>query len=146
MIENKMQLTFLSKSANEAFARSAVAAFVSQLDPTLEELADIKTAVSEAVTNAIVHGYEREIGKVTISCELYRDKKVIIVIRDEGKGIEDISLATQPFFTKSADSERSGLGFTVMQTFMDSLDVRSAPGQGTTVTLSKEIGSQNLSV
>jgi len=139
MMENKMQLTFLSKSANEAFARSAVAAFISQLDPTLEELADIKTAVSEAVTNAIVHGYGHGYGTITVSCELYKDKKVIIIIRDEGQGIEDVKLAMQPLYTKSSDMERSGMGFTVMETFMESIDVRSQPGLGTTITLTKQI-------
>ncbi len=135
-MENKMKLEFLSKSSNEAFARSAVAAFVSQLDPTLEELADIKTAVSEAVTNAIVHGYGHPEGIVTICCEL-RHNHVTIEIEDAGCGIDDIALATQPLYTQSPDSERSGMGFTVMETFMDTMEVDSAPGQGTIVTLTK---------
>ncbi len=139
-MDNKMKLEFLSKSANESFARSAVAAFISQLDPTVSELADIKTAVSEAVTNAIVHGYENTGGMVTVTC-LLTQSTVTIQVADEGKGIEDISLATQPLYSHSADTERSGMGFTVMETFMDSMSVESTPGQGTIVTLTKEIGS-----
>ncbi len=138
-MENKMKLEFVSKSQNESFARAAVAAFVSQLDPTLEELADIKTAVSEAVTNAIVHGYGHPNGIVTITCNL-TGAKATIEIKDTGQGIEDISLATQPLYSHSSDSERSGMGFTVMETFMDSMTVESTPGQGTVVTLTKEIG------
>lgn len=138
-MENQMKLEFASKSQNEGFARAAVAAFVSQLDPTLEELADIKTAVSEAVTNAIVHGYGHPGGMVTIICELVHSQVKIEVV-DSGQGIEDIALATQPLYTHSADSERSGMGFTVMETFMDSMTVESTPGQGTKVTLTKEIG------
>ncbi|MBR7164049.1 MAG: anti-sigma F factor [Clostridia bacterium] len=139
-MENRMKLEFLSKSANEGFARAAVAAFVSQLDPTLEELADIKTAVSEAVTNAIVHGYGHPDGIVTITCELLQTQ-VKIKITDCGQGIEDIALATQPLYTRSPDAERSGMGFTVMETFMDSMVVESTLGQGTIVTLTKEIGT-----
>lgn len=139
-MDNKMKLEFLSKSANESFARAAVAAFVSQLDPTLEELADIKTAVSEAVTNAIVHGYQNPEGIVTICCEL-SEKNVTIQIEDKGCGIPDIKLAMQPLYTQSPESERSGMGFTVMETFMDSVSVKSIPGLGTTVTLTKEIGA-----
>lgn len=139
-MENKMKLEFLSKSANESFARAAVAAFVSQLDPTLEELADIKTAVSEAVTNAIVHGYGHTEGIVTVVCRL-KEQQVIIKIEDKGKGIENVALATQPLYTQSSDRERSGMGFTVMETFMDSLAVDSSVGSGTVVTLTKEIKS-----
>ncbi len=142
-MENRMKLEFVSKSANEGFARAAVAAFVAQLDPTLEELADIKTAVSEAVTNAIVHGYGHPGGLVTVCCELKEDKTVKIIIRDEGRGIEDVKQAIQPLYTKSADSERSGMGFTVMETFMDAMTVESAPGQGTTVTLTKQLGADS---
>ncbi len=138
-MENRMKLEFLSKSSNESFARSAVAAFVSQLDPTLEELADIKTAVSEAVTNAIVHGYGHPEGIVIVCCEL-KDNQVKIEIEDTGSGIRDIALATQPLYTESPDAERSGMGFTVMETFMDSMTVDSAPGEGTIVTLKKSIG------
>ncbi len=139
-MENRMKLEFLSKSANEGFARAAVAAFVSQLDPTLEDLADIKTAVSEAVTNAIVHGYGHPDGIVTITCELLQTQ-VKIKITDCGQGIEDIALATQPLYTRSPDAERSGMGFTVMETFMDSMVVESMLAQGTIVTLTKEIGA-----
>ena len=139
-MENKMKLEFISKSANEGFARAAVAAFVSQLDPTLEELADIKTAVSEAVTNAIVHGYGHPDGVVSIECYI-SDSTATITITDTGRGIKDVSLAIQPLYTLSPDSERSGMGFTVMETFMDSMSVESTPGQGTTVKLTKKIGS-----
>ncbi len=139
MVENKMKLEFLSKSANEGFARAAVAAFASQLDPTLEELADIKTAVSEGVTNAIVHGYGHANGFVTIHCELFADKTIRITIQDEGQGIENVELARQPLYTMSGDSERAGMGFIVMETFMDSMQVDSTPGTGTTVTLTKKI-------
>ncbi|MBQ2696881.1 MAG: anti-sigma F factor [Clostridia bacterium] len=138
-MENKMKLEFLSKSVNESFARAAVAAFVSQLDPTLEELADIKTAVSEAVTNAIVHGYGHTEGIVTVSCRL-EGQLVTVIIEDKGKGIENVALATQPLYTQSTDRERSGMGFTVMETFMDSMTVESSPEKGTVVTLTKEIG------
>jgi len=138
-MENKMKLIFLSKSANEAFARTAVAAFVTQLDPTLEELADIKTAVSEAVTNAIVHGYAHAPGEITIDCFLSADKTATIIIMDQGQGIEDVSIAVQPLYTNSNDTERSGMGFTIMETFMDSMNISSSPGQGTTVTLTKKI-------
>lgn len=136
--QNKMKLEFLSKSANEGFARAAVAAFAAQLDPTLEELADIKTAVSEAVTNAIVHGYGHPHGLVTISCTL-SEQAVTLVVHDDGRGIENIELAMQPLYTKSDDAERSGMGFTVMETFMDSVTVDSAPNHGTSVTMSKKI-------
>lgn len=141
---NKMKLEFLSKSVNEGFARGSVAAFVAQLDPTLEELADIKTAVSEAVTNAVVHGYGHPNGMITIECTVEtapESQTVTVAIHDDGRGIEDIALATQPLYTKSDDAERSGMGFTVMETFMDSMEVTSAPGQGTTVTLTKQIGT-----
>lgn len=141
---NKMKLEFLSKSVNEGFARGSVAAFVAQLDPTLEELADIKTAVSEAVTNAVVHGYGHPNGMITIECIVEtapESQTVTVTIHDDGRGIEDIALATQPLYTKSDDAERSGMGFTVMETFMDSMEVTSAPGQGTTVTLTKQIGT-----
>ncbi|MBR6729498.1 MAG: anti-sigma F factor [Clostridia bacterium] len=138
-MENKMKLEFLSKSANEGFSRAAVAAFVSQLDPTLEELADIKTAVSEAVTNAIVHGYGHSAGNVTITCELTKEQIVIISVSDTGRGIEDVPTALQPLFTKSDSPERSGMGFTVMETFMDSMEVHSALNEGTTVILTKQI-------
>lgn len=137
---NEMKLEFLSKSSNEAFARVVAAAFVSQLDPTLEELADVKTAVSEAVTNAIIHGYENRHGIITMICRQF-EKSVEIEITDCGKGIENIEEAMQPLFTSKPDMERSGMGFTVMESFMDSVRVSSKPGEGTTVTLYKHFGS-----
>lgn len=137
---NEMKLEFVSKSSNEAFARVVAAAFVSQLDPTLEELADVKTAVSEAVTNAIIHGYENKYGIIKMICRQY-EKSVEIEIIDEGKGIEDIEQAMQPLFTSKPDMERSGMGFTVMESFMDKLEVRSKLGEGTTIVLSKRFGS-----
>lgn len=139
---NEMRLEFLSKSQNEAFARVTVAAFAAQLDPTLEEIADIKTAVSEAVTNAIIHGYENTIGIVTITARLYKNK-IEIEVLDKGKGIEDVEKARQPLYTSKPELERSGMGFTVMETFMDEMEVVSAPGQGTRVKLIKYLGSFN---
>lgn len=135
---NQMKLEFLSKSSNESFARATVAAFVSQLDPTLSELADIKTAVSEAVTNAIIHGYGHDHGIVTITCTLDGDC-TIITIADSGAGIRDVELARTPLYTSCPEMERSGMGFTVMETFMDRLEVQSEQGTGTTVTLTKYI-------
>ena len=137
---NEMKLEFVSKSSNEAFARVVAAAFVSQLDPTLEELADVKTAVSEAVTNAIIHGYENKYGIIKMICRQY-EKSVEIEVSDEGKGIDDIEQAMQPLYTSKPDMERSGMGFTVMESFMDKLEVRSIPGEGTTVILYKRFGS-----
>ncbi|AWZ49099.1 anti-sigma F factor [Hathewaya limosa] len=136
MYKNVMKLEFLSKSQNESFARVTVAAFVSQLDPTIEELSDVKTAVSEAVTNAIIHGYGEKEGMVTIEAQI-DGNEVTIIIRDKGKGIEDIDLAVQPLYTSRPDLERSGMGFTVMETFMDNMKVTSKKGEGTIVTLKK---------
>lgn len=133
---NEMKMEFVSKSNNEAFARIVAAAFVSQLDPTLEELTDVKTAVSEAVTNAIIHGYENKPGNITMQCKLYEDS-VEIIISDAGKGIEDIEQARQPLYTSKPEMERSGMGFTVMESFMDRVEVASDAGNGTTVTLYK---------
>ncbi len=141
-IDNKMHLEFMSKSTNEGFARAVVAAFAAQLDPTLEELADIKTAVSEGVTNAIIHGYGTSAGTVHIDGEI-SGKTLVIIITDYGKGIDDLSQAVQPLFTSAPEMERSGMGFTVMETFMDSMDVESTPGVGTTVRLSKTIGKNH---
>ena len=135
---NEMKLEFPSKSSNEAFARIVAAAFVSQLDPTLEELADIKTAVSEAVTNAIIHGYENRSGSIKMNCRLYKDSVEIAII-DEGKGIENIEQARQPLYTSKPEMERSGMGFTVMESFMDSVEIASEPGKGTVVVLRKTI-------
>lgn len=135
-IDNEMKLEFLSKSQNESFARSVVAAFIVQLDPTLDELADVKTAVSEAVTNAIIHGYECQNGHITIISKII-GRTVAIEIKDDGKGIENIDLARQPLYTSKPEMERSGMGFTVMETFMDNVEVDSQPGTGTTIKLTK---------
>jgi len=135
---NEMKLEFLSRSQNESFARAAVAAFAAQLDPTLEEIADIKTAVSEAVTNAIIHGYDNPNEMVQIITRIY-DNYVEIEVIDHGKGIEDVELARQPLYTSKPELERSGMGFTVMETFMDEVEVISAPGQGTKVKMIKYI-------
>ena len=135
---NEMNVNFLSRSSNEGFARAVVAAFVSQLDPTIDELADIKTAVSEAVTNCIVHGYKSGIGKIYISSKIYSGGKILIRIKDRGCGIENIEQAMEPLFT-TGGSERSGLGFAVMQSFMHNIKVSSKVGKGTTVTLQKFI-------
>ncbi len=135
---NEMSVSFLSCSANEAFGRAAVAAFVAQLDPTIDELSDIKTAVSEAVTNCIVHAYRNSIGVVYINCKLHENGEVTIKIRDRGCGIEDIRQAMQPLYT-TAGEERAGLGFAVMESFMDQLRVTSKPGRGTCVTMYKTI-------
>ncbi len=140
-MNNSMKLEFLSLSQNERFARTAIAAFVSQLNPTLDELEDIKASVSEAVTNAVVHAYNDKIGPIYITCALC-ENKVVIKISDTGCGISDISLARTPLYTGAKDSERSGLGFTVMETFMDEIDVESEIGKGTTVTLTKQIGTK----
>ena len=135
---NSFTLTMLSRSTNEAFARSAVSAFVTCLDPTLEEINDIKTAVSEAVTNCIVHGYRDTIGKIYITVQIFPDNVVSVKVRDVGCGIEDIEKAKEPLFT-TAGGERAGLGFAVMESFMDSLKVTSRVGKGTTVTMKKRI-------
>lgn len=135
---NEMELSFPSCSANEGFARAAVAAFVAQLDPTVDELCDIKTAVSEAVTNCIVHAYRSTIGTIYISCHIYESGRVVVKVRDKGCGIDNIEQAMQPMFT-TAEGERAGLGFAVMESFMDSLHVSSRPGKGTSVILRKTI-------
>lgn len=140
MYQNMMKLEFLSKSQNESFARVAVAAFASQLDPTIEELSDIKTAVSEAVTNAIIHGYGNDEGIVKIEANI-ENSKLKVMISDEGKGIENIELAMQPLYTSRPDLERSGMGFTVMETFMDNLEVKSQVTKGTIVILKKNFKS-----
>lgn len=135
---NSFNLRVQSRSANESFARVAVASFVSQLDPTLEELSDIKTAVSEAVTNSIVHAYKNKIGTIYITVEIFENRSVKIRIRDSGCGIENISQAMEPLFT-TVGGERSGLGFSVMQSFMDYLKVTSKPQKGTTVVMRKTL-------
>ena len=137
-LDNEMKLEFLSKSNNEAFARVTVAAFASQLDPTIEELADIKTAVSEAVTNSIIHGYENTQGIVKIHSTIV-ENEITIEISDMGKGIEDVDVAKQPLYTTRPNLERSGMGFTIMESFMDSIEVESVVGLGTKITMKKEI-------
>ena len=136
--DNEMKIEFISKSANEAFARISVVAFASQLDPTIEELADIKTAVSEAVTNSIIHGYERKQGIVKIFARL-RENEIIIEISDKGKGIENIDIAKEPLYTTKPNLERSGMGFTIMESFMDSVEFESVIGLGTKITMTKKI-------
>ncbi len=138
-IINEMKLSFPSKSCNEAFARAAVTAFVMNLDPTVEELSDLKTAVSEAVTNCIVHGYRHGSGTIFITAKITEANKVTVKIRDKGCGIEDVNQAMQPLFTTAPEEERAGLGFAVMQSFCDSVKVSSKPQKGTTVTLEKYI-------
>lgn len=141
--DNEMKLEFISKSSNEAFARIAVAAFASQLDPTIEELADIKTAVSEAVTNCIIHGYEDTMGIVKIDCKL-KGNCIEIQIADSGKGIEDIELARKPLYTTKANLERSGMGFTIMESFMDEVKIESIPEMGTKITMKKYISTEQI--
>ncbi len=135
---NEVNLSFLSRSVNEGFARATAACFAAQLDPTLDELGDIKTAVSEAVTNAIIHGYPDRLGVIYMRMRLFDDSSMEIVIRDKGVGIPDVELARQPLFT-TGNEERSGMGFTIMESFMDNLKVRSAVGKGTVVTMKKRI-------
>ncbi len=135
---NEVRLDFPSASANEGFARAATACFAAQLDPTLEELGDIRTAVSEAVTNAIVHGYPDCLGRITLRLRIYEDNLLEMQVRDRGVGIPDVARARQPMFTTGGE-ERSGMGFTIMESFMDAIKVTSAPGRGTSVTLRKRI-------
>lgn len=142
-VKNEMSLSFPSKSCNEAFARSAVSAFVMNLDPTISELSDIKTAVSEAVTNCIVHGYRRSSGTIYIKGRITDDNKVTLKIRDKGCGIEDVKKAMEPLYTSAPEEERAGLGFAVMQSFCDKVRVKSVVGKGTTVTLEKMISSND---
>ena len=137
-VENQVTLDFPSRSANEGFARAAAACFAAQLDPTLEEVNDIKTAVSEAVTNAIVHAYPDTIGRVTMKLRVREGNLLEIVVKDRGVGIADVERARTPLFTTGGE-ERSGMGFTIMESFMDTLKVRSAPGKGTTVTMGRRI-------
>lgn len=138
--ENKMKLEFISKSCNEAFARITVASFASQLDPSIEEISDIKTAVSEAVTNSIIHGYEDKTGTIKIECTLFANS-IEIQISDNGKGIENIEKAKEPLYTTKPELERSGMGFTIMENFMDELKIESVVGVGTKVTMKKVIQS-----
>lgn len=136
MFRNYMEIKFSSKPQNESFARVAVASFISQLDPTIEEITDVKTAVSEAVTNAIIHGYDNKDGIVKIET-IIEGSEVTVIVSDSGTGIENIELAMQPLYTSRPDLERSGMGFTVMETFMDSLKVESEKGKGTKVIMKK---------
>ncbi len=140
---NELKAEFLSKSENESFARMIVAAFIAPLDPTIEELSDIRTAVSEAVTNAIVHGYSEKKGNVYLECTSV-DDTVTIVVKDYGKGIEDVARAMEAMYTTNPDMERSGMGFTVMETFMDKIQVDSITGVGTKVIMTKKIGANRL--
>lgn len=141
MYDNKIKIEFDSKSQNEGFARVAIAAFVSQLDPTIEEMTDVKTAVSEAVTNSIIHGYENKKDKTVVIEAVLEENQVIITVIDNGKGIKDVDKAREPLFTSRPDLERSGMGFTVMETFMDEVEVHSSPGEGTRVVLKKKFDS-----
>ena len=138
MIINEFRMVVDSRSVNESFSRATVSAFAAQLDPTVEEINDIKTAVSEAVTNCIVHGYRNSVGKIYIGVKIHNDNKVVITIRDRGCGISDIKKAREPLFT-TLGGDRAGLGFSVMESFTDKLSVRSKIGVGTTVTLCKKI-------
>ena len=141
LYDNEMKLEFSSKTSNEAFARITVAAFVSQLDPTIDELSDIKTAVSEAVTNSIIHGYENEEGTVKITAKIFANT-IEIEISDNGKGIENVEQAMKPLYTSKPNLERSGMGFTIMESFMDDIKVESSLGFGTKVTLRKKIENE----
>ena len=136
--ENYMILEFPSKSSNEAFARSAVACFAAQMDPTMEELGDIRTAVSEAVTNCIVHAYPDALGMITLRCRILKDHVLDIVIKDRGIGIEDLEQAKKPMFT-TGGADRSGMGFTIMESFMTSFSVTSEPGKGTSVHMRRKL-------
>lgn len=140
---NQVKITFASRSVNEGFARAALAAFLVQLDPTVPQLADLKTAVSEAVTNCIVHAYPESIGPITMTAGLYEGGLVRITISDRGVGIDDIAKAMEPMYTTGDPSERAGLGFAVMQSFMDKVRVSSTPGKGTRVTLTKHLEARD---
>ena len=136
--DNYIKMEFPSRSDNEGFARAAVACFFAQLDPTLDEMGDVRTAVSEAVTNCIVHAYPDSIGKITLTAKLFPEGVLEITVRDNGVGISNIDQAREPMFTTGGE-ERSGMGFTIMESFMDKLRVRSRPGKGTTVTMQRTI-------
>lgn len=136
---NEMEIIFDSHSSNEGFARVAVASFLTQLNPTVEEVSDVKTAISEAVTNAIIHGYENEIHKVSIRCRI-EGQQMTVEVRDHGGGIENIEQAMTPLYTSKPELERSGMGFAFMEAFMDHVEVESEPGEGTTVRMKKTIG------
>ena len=144
-VYNETRILMLSRSANESYARVAVSAFIAQLDPTVSELADIKTALSEAVTNSVIHAYENRIGIIEITVRIFENRLIEICIADKGKGIENIELAKQPLFTTGNSDERSGMGFTVMESFMDNLKVESAVNEGTTVTMNKQLSPKGVS-
>jgi stage II sporulation protein AB (anti-sigma F factor) len=142
MSQNRMKVEFKSTSENESFARVVVSAFAAQIDPTLDEISDIKTAISEAVTNAIIHGYGDDNEEKTVTVEAIIDgNELTVSVSDEGKGIDNLELAMQPLYTSRPDLERSGMGFTVMETFMDHLEVKSEKGRGTTITMKKTFNS-----
>ncbi len=143
-VYNETRILMLSRSSNESYARVAVSSFIAQLDPTVAELADIKTAVSEAVTNAVIHGYENSIGIIEITVRIFDNRMVEITISDKGKGIEDIELARQPLYTTGNSEERSGMGFTVMESFMDNLKIESVKAEGTTITMSKQLSPKGV--
>lgn len=143
-MKNEMELKVIGLPQNESFTRAVVAAFVAQLDPTMEELADIRTAVSEAVTNAVIHGYENATGEIRVKVVL-EDREVVIEITDYGKGIADIEQAMEPFYTTRPEMERSGMGFSFMEAFMDSLHIESEVGRGTKILMRKVIGSNRES-
>ena len=140
--ENELTMEFLSRSCNEAFARAAVGAFIAPMDPNLEELSDIKTAVSEAVTNCIVHAYPGGDGTITLVCRVYADRNIELTVEDHGVGIPDVTVARAPLFT-TGGQDRSGMGFTIMEKFMSSLQVESALGRGTTVTMTRRLQERN---
>ncbi|WGX75976.1 anti-sigma F factor [Paraclostridium bifermentans] len=143
-MNNIVEVKFSARSENESFARVIVASFAAKLDPTLDEIADIKTAVSEAVTNSIIHGYDEDETKfVNIRCEI-EDREIIITVEDTGNGIEDLDMAMQPLYTSKPELERSGMGFTVMESFMDKVTVSSKKGEGTKVIMKKKIDSSNI--
>lgn len=141
MFHNRMKVEFLAKSENESFARVSVASFIAQLDPTLEEINDVKTAVSEAVTNSIIHGYDNDENGVVSIETIIKNKEIIITIEDSGQGIKDIDEAREPLYTSKPELERSGMGFTVMETFMNSIEVFSEIGKGTKVIMKKAFNS-----
>lgn len=141
-MSNQVKISFLSRSVNEGFARAALAAFLAQADPTVPQLADIKTAVSEAVTNCIVHAYPDGVGLITLTAALYENGLVRITVTDRGVGIPDVGKAMEPLFTTGDPDERAGLGFAVMQSFMDKIKVSSTPGRGTRVTMAKRLESR----
>jgi len=143
-VYNEMKIALPSLSVNEGVARSVVSAFCAQANPTAVDIADIKCAVSEAITNCIVHGYKERIGDIRITVKIYEDNTVKIIIKDKGCGIPDVKQARQPLFTTDKENERSGMGFTVMESFMDKLSVRSAVGKGTTVTMSKRLNDVHI--